>query len=157
MKFWPQTGLMKFISLLTLMTMMLVAESGPWTVHGFRSPSIGLERRFGAVGLHGGLYPTILKPAEGAPRENVFFAKTGAAVYYAPFRIRGENKSEVFSSVSYVGGLNRGWGNGVQYEQGVRLAITERLELRLGVSVLKAGDRPRQINPTIGFGWNFKR
>jgi hypothetical protein len=126
-------------------------------VHAFRSPSIGVEYRHGLLGYHVGVYPTIIKPTENGEAKNTLFAKTGVTAYLFEVPTGGARKSEIFTSVSYLRGLNQGWTNAVQFEPGFRWAMTKNLDFRVGASFLKGADRPLRINPTIGVSWNFSR
>jgi hypothetical protein len=126
-------------------------------LHGFRSPSIGVEYRQGHWGIHGGAYTSILRPAKGAETATAWFAKTGVTTYFLPFHLVGPRRSELFASASYLRGLNEGWKSAVQFEPGVRLALTKYLDVRVGASLLRAQQRGWRYNPTIGVSWSFSR
>ena len=150
----------KWILILSLPFGLVAENAAPQKeilLHGFRSPSTGVEYRQGHWGIHGGLYTSILRPAEGQKATTAWFAKTGATAYFLPFRLVGPRKSELFASASYLRGLNEGWKSAVQFEPGVRFALTSHLDLRVGASLLRAQQRGWRYNPTIGVSWSFQR
>lgn len=152
---------------LTLLAAAAAAQSTPpkepyvpkqeFIVHGFRSPSIGAEYRRKWLAVHAGLYTTIVSPAEGVKEKNTQFFKVGTTSYFLPFHLRARRKSELFFSSAYLRGLNNGWRNAMQWEPGVRIAVTDHLDLRLGASLLRAKDKPFAVNPTIGVSYTFHK
>jgi hypothetical protein len=124
-------------------------------IHGFRSPSIGVELRRGWFGVHGGFYPTIISFEEGGAKNNTWFLKSGVTAYVFRVSTGGSRKSEVFVSASALRGLNHGWKNAGQIEPGFRWAVTKQMDLRVGASFLVGEDRHTHINPTIGLSWTF--
>jgi hypothetical protein len=124
-------------------------------VHGFRSPSIGVEVRRGWFGVHGGFYPTIISLEKGGKKNNTWFLKSGVTAYVLQVSTGGTRKSEVFLSASALRGLNRGWKNAAQLEPGFRWAISKHMDVRIGASLLMGEDKKTHINPTIGVSWAF--
>jgi hypothetical protein len=117
-------------------------------VHGFRSPSIGLEYRRNDLGLHAGLYTTILNSGG----DSTEFIKTGLTHY---FRLGKNRRREFYVGASYLRGLNRDYDNrnAVMLEQGTVFTLGKRFELRLGGGLLAAEGRKTKLNPTIGISW----
>ncbi|GAB4464580.1 MAG: hypothetical protein OHK0029_34670 [Armatimonadaceae bacterium] len=125
-------------------------------VHGFRSPSIGLEYREGLLGYHAGLYPTIVDEKPGGGSRTTNFLKVGVTAYVLPVRLSQGRPSEVFVSAAYTRGLKNGWGNGFFAETGFRWAVTSGLDLRLGVGFLFDENHAPRVNPTPGISWRIR-
>lgn len=137
------------------------AEERPGTdghellLHGWRSPSIGLEYRRGPIGVHVGAYPTVIsQDARGSP-ETTWFAKAGLTGYFLPVRLTGARDSMAFVSVAWLRGLNRGWDDALFVETGFRWAIWSGLDVRLGAGLLVSPGREPRLNPTPGVSWTF--
>jgi hypothetical protein len=75
------------------------------TVHGFRSPSMGVELRDHALGFHVGLFPLIADDGLDGSR-TTWFLKTGLTVYPVRFALGSRRPSGPFASVSLLQGLN---------------------------------------------------
>src|SRR5688572_21228311 len=114
-------------------------------ITAFRSPSTGLEYRWGRFGLHTGYYPTILKADGPAAGENTNFVRTGGSYYF-----RSESWT-LFVSPALLISLDDDWDNAVLTEVGVRVPVFGRTSFRLGVGVLTTFDGVTRVNPTIGF------
>ena len=121
----------------------------------FRSPSIGAEYREAFLGLHGGFYPTVISRDAQGHTETTWFLKFGATGHLGRFALGGDAPSAFFTSVSYVRGLNHGWGNGALLDAGFRWVPWLGLNLRLGGGLLLSPDHSVRLNPTPGVGWNF--
>lgn len=126
-------------------------------VHGFRSPSIGAEYRRKWIGVHAGFYSTIVSPEKGVDDKTTNFFKVGTTSYFLPFHLKADRKSELFFSSAYMRGLNQGWKNAMMWEPGVRLALTNHVDLRLGVGLLRSKGKPFAVNPTIGVSYTFHK
>lgn len=130
------------------------------TVHGFRSPSMGVELRDGWLGFHLGLFPLIADEGDDGTR-TTWFVKTGVTAY--PWRVDlGSGRlSGPFVSLSLMQGLNNEWnvstsvgdGAGVHGELGFRWAVTSGLDLRLGLGVLFGSEGRVVVHPTPGISW----
>jgi len=123
-------------------------------VNVFRSPSIGLEYRRGAVSVHGGAYPTIIsKDAMGA-HQTSWFARAGLTFHFLAHSWYGQRPSELYVSASYLRGLNLDHGNAAIVDLGYRWMIWKGLNIRLGVAVLAERKHDIKVNPTPGLGWS---
>lgn len=141
------------------------AEAAPqrqFSVHGFRSPSIGVELRSGFFAFHVGMFPLIVDgTAEGGSR-TTWFLKMGATAYFLRFDLGSGRPSSLFTSVSLVQGTNNEWdvgrsiihGTGVHGELGVVWAAWRGLDVRLGVGVLIGFDGRVNVHPTPGLSWS---
>jgi len=132
------------------------AKTKELLIHGFRNPSIGLELRYGWLGVHAGAYTTIVghaKDAEATSSASWFF-KTGLTAYALPVRLTSDRPSNVFVSASYLRGTNNGWTDAVAFEGGFRWAVVHGLDLRLGAAVLLAPGERVRVNPTPGISWS---
>jgi hypothetical protein len=125
------------------------------TVNLFRSPSMGLEYRESFVGFHAGFYPTVISQDAHGNNETTWFLKLGVTGYVGRFALGGDAPSSFFTSVSYVRGLNHGWGNGLVVDAGFRWVAWRGLNLRLGGCVLLSPGQSPRVNPTPGIGWSF--
>lgn len=133
------------------------------TVHGFRSPSIGVELREGFFAFHVGLFPLIVDASESGEARTTWFLKTGVTAYFLRYDLGSGRPSSLFASVSLVQGLNNAWdvnrsvthGTGVHGELGLVWAAWRGLDLRLGVGVLLGFDGRLQVHPTPGVSWSF--
>lgn len=142
------------ISLILLLTASALhaqtaTEDRQLYLHTFRSPSIGLEYRERQVGIHAGLYTTILESGS----KSTEFVKLGGTIYYGangPSRGR-----EFFLSASYMRGQNRDYRrkDAGFVESGVRFDLKGGFEFRLGTGFLFARDRRLKVNPTIGISY----
>jgi hypothetical protein len=121
-------------------------------LHGFRSPSIGIEYRRGNIGLHSGLYLTNF-----SLNETTRFLKTGVTVYFPSLDLSRSGKSEAYLSAAYVRGLNRDFENrnGIFLEPGMRWQFRNRFEARLGVGILASSGQRIRVNPTPGISWSI--
>lgn len=119
-------------------------------LHGFRSPSIGLEYRSGSVGVHAGLYTTIL----GKGEKSTEFVKVGATGYWKGFR----STLRIVRRRLYVRGQNREYRkkDGLFIEQGFVYDLGKNFEFRLGTGILLAKGFKAKVNPTVGFSYRFK-
>ncbi len=119
-------------------------------LHGFRSPSIGIEFRRGRIGYHAGLYTTIFGDDDSKSTE---FLKIGNTFYFG----KADDKFEFFAGTAFVRGLNRRYEdrNGNFFEVGGRAALGRGFELRLGVGLLVAPSRKPEFNPTIGLSYRL--
>ncbi|QSQ19778.1 hypothetical protein JY651_31400 [Pyxidicoccus parkwayensis] len=124
-------------------------------IHGWRSPSIGVEYRRGFLGIHAGAYPTVISRDTSGGSETTWFAKAGLTGYFLPLRLTSERPSLAFVSVAYLRGLNRGWDDAFFLEAGFRWAVWKGLDLRLGAGLLLAPGRSPRVNPTPGVSWSF--
>jgi hypothetical protein len=137
------------------------AEEPPGTtdhellLHGWRSPSIGVEYRRGFLGVHAGAYPTVISHDARGGTETTWFAKAGLTGYFLPLRLTSERASTVFVSIAYLRGLNRGWDDALFLETGFRWAVWKGLDLRLGAGLLLAPGQSPRVNPTPGVSWSF--
>jgi len=130
------------------------------TVHGFRSPSTGVELRDGWLGFHLGLFPLIADEGADGTR-TTWFVKTGVTAYPWRFDLGSGRVSGPFVSLSLMQGLNNEWnvansvgqGAGVHGEIGFRWAVTAGLDLRLGVGVLVGSEERVVVHPTPGISW----
>ena len=121
-------------------------------LNAFRAPSIGLEYRFGALSVHGGVYPTVIDDSPGS--DTSWFAKAGLGVWFLPIAMLGHERSSFYASLSYLRELgDDGWGNAGQLEAGFRLVVWEGLFVRLGASALYAPGRdcPTDACSTVKF------
>jgi hypothetical protein len=131
------------------------------TVHGFRSPSIGVELSEGSIGLHVGIFPLIADDGDDGAR-TTWFAKTGLTVYPLRLDLGSGRSSGPFASLSLMQGLNNEWdvarsvrrGTGVHGELGFVWAIGAGLDLRLGIGVLVGADDRVVLHPTPGVSWS---
>lgn len=131
------------------------------TVHGFRSPSIGVELRERWLGFHVGLFPLIADDGLDGSR-TTWFLKTGLTFYPVQFALGSQRPSGPFASVSLLQGLNNEWdvaesvsqGTGVHGELGFRWAVGRGLDLRLGIGVALGADRRVIVHPTPGIAWS---
>jgi hypothetical protein len=131
------------------------------TVHGFRSPSMGVELRKGWLGFHLGAFPLIVDDGTDGAR-TTWFLKTGLTAYPWRFDLGSGRPSGPFLSVSLLQGLNNEWnvatsvsrGTGVHGEVGFRWALGAGLDLRLGIGVLVGSDSRVIVHPTPGIGWS---
>ncbi|MDX2087639.1 MAG: hypothetical protein SFX73_07305 [Kofleriaceae bacterium] len=131
------------------------------TVHGFRSPSIGVELREKWLGFHVGLFPLIADDGVDGAR-TTWFLKTGLTVYPVRFTLGSQRPSGPFASVSLLQGLNNEWnvaesvsqGTGAHGELGFRWAVGRGLDLRLGIGVAIGADRRVIVHPTPGIAWS---
>lgn len=131
-------------------------------VHGFRSPSIGVELREGFFGFHLGLFPLIAdtEPDTGAQR-TTWFVKLGATAYFLRYDLGSGRPSSLFVSVSLMQGLNNAWdvsrsvthGAGLHAEVGVLWAAWRGLDVRLGAGLLVGFDGRVSVHPTPGLSW----
>jgi hypothetical protein len=124
-------------------------------LHGWRSPSIGVEYRRGFLGIHAGAYPTVISRDARGDTETTWFAKAGLTGYFLPLRLTSERASTLFVSVAYLRGLNRDWDDALFLETGFRWAVWKGLDLRLGVGLLLAPGQSPRVNPTPGVSWSF--
>jgi hypothetical protein len=131
------------------------------TVHGFRSPSTGVELRDGWLGFHLGAFPLIADDGADGSRAT-WFVKTGLTAYPWRFDLGSGRPSGPFVSLSLLQGLNNDWdvatsvsqGTGVHGELGFRWAVGAGLDLRLGVGVLVGSEGRVVVHPTPGIGWS---
>jgi len=125
------------------------AEDRQLYLHAFRSPSIGLEYRVREVGIHAGLYTTIL---ESGAKSTEFFKLGGTLYYGANGPSRGR---EFFLSAAYMRGQNRDYRrkDAGFIESGVRFDLKGGFEFRVGTGFLFARDRRLKVNPTIGISY----
>jgi hypothetical protein len=109
-------------------------------LNAFRAPSIGLEYRFGALSVHGGVYPTVIDDSPG--NDTSWFAKAGVGVWFLPIAMLGNERSSFYASLSYLREIgDDGWENAGQLEAGFRLVVWQGLFVRLGASALYAPGR----------------
>lgn len=131
------------------------------TVHGFRSPSIGVELRDRWLGFHVGLFPLIADDGTDGSR-TTWFLKTGVTIYPVRFALGSRRPSGPFASVSLLQGLNNAWnvaesvsqGTGVHGEVGFRWAAGRGLDLRLGLGIAIGADQRVIVHPTPGIAWS---
>jgi hypothetical protein len=140
-----------FVALATHISLAQEVSDKTLYLHGFRSPSIGLEYRSGSVGVHAGLYTTIL----GKGEKSTEFVKVGATGYWKGFL---GPRFESFGGVSYVRGQNREYRkkDGLFIEQGFVYDLGKNFEFRLGTGILLAKGFKAKVNPTVGFSYRFK-
>jgi hypothetical protein len=151
--------------LVALATAATTASAAPadreLTVHGFRSPSTGVELREGWLGFHLGGFPLIAdKGADGS--RTTWFVKTGVTAYPWRFDLGSGRASGPFVSLSLLQGLNNDWnvstsvsqGTGVHGEVGFRWAVAAGLDLRLGIGVLVGAEGRYIVHPTPGISWS---
>lgn len=132
------------------------------TVHGFRSPSIGVEIRSGFFAFHVGAFPLIVDATETGEARTTWFLKTGATAYFLRFDLGSGRPSSLFVSVSLMQGLNHAWdvsqsvtrGTGFHGELGVLWAAWRGLDVRLGVGLLVGLDGRVHVHPTPGLSWS---
>ncbi len=141
-------------SLLILSSSAFAADQNPEKlyIHAFRAPSTGLEYRTGRIGVHAGVYTTIL----GRGEKSTEFFKLGATYYYRLSNKRQFERFESYFSIGYVRGLNRDYSkkDGAFFESGFLYELGKGFEVRLGTGMLVAkGFRP-EFNPTIGFSYS---
>lgn len=133
------------------------------TVHGFRSPSTGIELRDRWLSFHVGAFPLIADEGPAGSR-TTWFLKTGLTVYPWRLDLGSHRPSGPFASLSLAQGLSHDWdvgasvsrGTGVHGELGFRWALGSGLDLRLGVGVLVGSDRRVVVHPTPGIGWSVR-
>lgn len=138
------------------------APQRQFTVHGFRSPSIGVELRQGFLGFHVGLFPLIADTSETGESRTTWFVKTGVTAYFLRFDLGSGRPSSLFTSLSLMQGLNNAWdvnrsvrqGTGLHGEVGVLWAAWRGLDVRLGVGVLVGLDGRVRVHPTPGISWS---
>lgn len=131
------------------------------TVHGFRSPSMGVELRDHWLGFHVGLFPLIADDGLDGSR-TTWFLKTGLTVYPVRFALGSRRPSGPFASVSLLQGLNNEWnvaesvsqGTGVHGELGFRWAVGQGLDLRLGIGIAAGSEGRVIVHPTPGVSWS---
>lgn len=131
------------------------------TVHGFRSPSMGIELREGFLGFHLGAFALLADKGDDGPR-TTWFLKTGLTAYPWRFDLGSGRPSGPFVSLSLLQGLNNEWnvaksasqGSGVHGELGFRWAVFAGLDLRLGIGVLVGNEKRVNVHPTPGIGWS---
>lgn len=146
--------MIELLSLVSLSGPLLETPSTPSKdtiyLHGFRSPSIGVEYRKGKMGTHLGLYTTIFGDDDSKSTE---FIKLGNTFYFG----KAEDKFEFFAGTAYVRGLNRRYEdrNGNFFELGGRADLGKGFEFRLGVGLLVAPSRKPEFNPTIGLSYRL--
>jgi hypothetical protein len=158
---------MNLIALLLLLNQTPPSNtaSGPLrqvTVHGFRSPSIGVEVREGFLGFHVGLFPLIVDGTPEGGSRTTWFVKMGATAYFLRFDLGSGRPSSLFTSVSLMQGLNNEWdvsrsvthGSGVHGELGILWAAWRGLDVRLGVGALLGFDGRLNVHPTPGLSWS---
>lgn len=133
-----------------------------FSLHGFRSPSMGVELREGFLALHVGAFPLIVDSApEGGPR-TTWFLKTGVTAYFLQHDFGSGRPSGLFFSASLVQGLNNDWnaassvtgGTGVHGELGLVWAAWRGLDLRIGIGALLGFDGRLNVHPTPGLSWS---
>ncbi len=132
------------------------------TVHGFRSPSIGVELREGFFAFHVGMFPLIVDSNEAGESRTTWFLKLGATAYFLRFDLGSGRPSSLFASLSFLQGVNNGWdvsrsivhGSGVHGELGVVWAAWRGLDVRLGIGVLVGFDGRVNVHPTPGLSWS---
>ena len=117
-------------------------------LHGFRSPSIGAEVRNQHLGIHLGLYTTILGDEDNKSTE---FIKAGGTYYFG----KSTDRQESFGGVSYLRGLNRNYEqkNAMFVEFGTRFSLGRGFDLRFGSGLLLAESNKPRYNPTIGISY----
>ena len=108
----------------------------------FRSPSTGVEVRRNHLGMHAGLYPTVI--ARNGEKENVNFMRAGITWYLQP------GGSTFFATASVVFSLDRDWKHGALTELGYRAKIGNTLFARVGGAVLTTVKGEVRVSPTIG-------
>lgn len=131
------------------------------TVHGFRSPSMGVELRDHALGFHVGLFPLIADDGLDGSR-TTWFLKTGLTVYPVRFALGSRRPSGPFASVSLLQGLNNEWnvaesvsqGTAIHGELGFRWALGQGLDLRLGIGIAAGSEGRVIVHPTPGISWS---
>ncbi len=131
------------------------------TLHGFRSPSTGVELRDGWLGFHVGAFPLIADEGRDGSR-TTWFLKTGLTAYPWRLNLGSDRPSGPFVSVSLMQGMNNEWdvaisakrGTGIHGEAGFRWAVGAGLDLRLGAGVLVGSDNRVVVHPTPGIGWS---
>ena len=121
--------------------------------NGFRSPSIGLEYRCDGVGLHAGLYPTVISKGADGAYETSWFVKVGATAYPLPVVLYGKRPSSLFFSLSYAYGFDNRWRHSLLADAGIRWAAVAGLEMRLGAALLIPPTGPPRINRTPGINY----
>ncbi|MFZ4509185.1 MAG: hypothetical protein ACOYON_15975 [Fimbriimonas sp.] len=143
---------MKTIAIAALVVVSAIASAqsnaNKLYIHGFRAPSTGLEYRSGQIGLHAGLYTTILDSRE----KSTEFLKIGATYYYRFSNQPQFARFESYLSAAYVRGLNRDYDkkDGGFFESGVSYQIGRGFEARLGTGLLVAKGFKPELNPTVG-------
>ena len=133
-----------------------------FSVHAFRSPSIGVELREGFLALHVGAFPLIVDSTPEGGTRTTWFLKTGLTAYFLRYDLGSGRPSSLFASLSLVQGLNNEWnvgtsithGTGVHGEVGVVWAAWRGLDVRLGVGALLGFDGRFNVHPTPGFSWS---
>jgi hypothetical protein len=120
-------------------------------LHGFRAPSIGAEYRHGFVGLHAGVYTSVLD----TPGKATWFFKAGVTAYLLPVRLTSERFSSFYVSGSWLRGFDAEWSSAFMPEAGFRWAAWKGIDLRLGAAALFAPGKPVRVNPTPGISWSF--
>jgi hypothetical protein len=156
---------MNTLALLLLLSQTSTPPEAPrrqFSVHAFRSPSIGVELRDGFFALHVGAFPLIVDSTPEGGTRTTWFLKTGLTAYFLRYDLGSGRPSSLFASVSLVQGLNNDWnvgtsitrGTGVHAELGVVWAAWRGLDVRLGVGALVGFDGRFNVHPTPGFSWS---
>lgn len=131
-------------------------------IHGFRSPSTGIELRESFLGFHVGLYPTTIDENAAGESRTTWFLKFGLTAYFLGFDTGSGRESSPFVGVSLVQGLNNDWdvsesvtgGTGVMFDAGFRWAAWRGLDLRLGAMGLLGFDGRFLVRPAPGLSWS---
>jgi hypothetical protein len=133
-------------------------------LNAFRTPSIGLEYRYGALSVHAGAYTTVINDGQTLAETAAWFAKAGVNLWFLPVDLLGDEPSSFYAGASYLNDFGRdGWGHTAQLETGFQLRIYQGFFARLGASALYAPGRDCssgdcdsvKIRPNPGIGWAF--
>ncbi len=130
-------------------------------LHGFRSPSMGVEVKQDWIGFHVGVYPTIIDEGLDGDGRTTWFAKTGLTFYPFQFDTGAGRPSGFYAGMALMQGLGNAWdtsksattGGATFFDLGFRWAAFAGFDLRLGAGLLVGFDGRTEFNFTPGFSW----